>query len=313
MATSGSEHRMDSTLGALEIALMVELVLYGVTSIQTYAYYSAGERDPHCFKWMIGLLWLLDTLHQLFFCHGLYTYTIIEFGNVLAPLTETWSIIANIPLNATMDAIVRSMFCHRIWKFSGKNWFLVSTIMLSSFVEVGSGIAFTVRNARNAQWAAEHALSAEFYGIVAGSIVADSLIAVSQVMLLRKHHSEFRRTNSALHTLMLYSINTGLLTSLCALMMCVLWVTMPDNLVYVVFYAALPTLLLNALLATLNARQELRELISGNPESITFPLLSTAPSSSLTSAAVRHEPGQQELVDVQVSAEIKIDDLSRIA
>ncbi|EMD37493.1 hypothetical protein CERSUDRAFT_83236 [Gelatoporia subvermispora B] len=307
MSVPNATSLLNGTLGALEISLMVELVLYGVTTIQTYIYFSRGDRDPLFFRCLVGLLWLMDTLHQIFFCHAIYTYTVLEFGNVLGPNTETWSIIANIPLNPSMEAIARGMFCYRIWKFSGRNWLVVGLIMLCSLTELAGAVVFTVRNVLNPQWSSEHAFSDEFYCMVAGSVVADALVALSQVTLLRKHHSEFPKTNSVLHSLMLYSINTGLLTSLCALIMCILWVTMPTNLVYVGFFAALPTLLINALLATLNARRDLRDMITGNPDSLSFPLSDTAQSSHLVSQSMGNDPVQESAGAADDSAEFKLD------
>ncbi|OCH92427.1 hypothetical protein OBBRIDRAFT_451544 [Obba rivulosa] len=53
---------------------------------------------------------------------------------------------------------------------------------------------------------------------------------------------------------------------------------MPHSLVYIAFFASLPTLLLIALLATINARQELREIAGAHAS-----LIPMAPSSAAAS------------------------------
>jgi len=118
------------------------------------------------------------------------------------------------------------------------------------------------------QFSTLHSISAIFYCGIIFSIVADVLVAISQVALLWKCRSNTPQTDTVIRTLIKYSINTGVLTSLCAVLMCITWVTLPNNLVYDIFFAALPTLLFNALLATLNARRELREAANAHGEAI---------------------------------------------
>ncbi|EMD32385.1 hypothetical protein CERSUDRAFT_27689, partial [Gelatoporia subvermispora B] len=35
---------------------------------------------------------ILDTLHQIFASHLVYTYTVTNFGDIVALITETWSV-----------------------------------------------------------------------------------------------------------------------------------------------------------------------------------------------------------------------------
>ncbi|OCH88041.1 hypothetical protein OBBRIDRAFT_805631 [Obba rivulosa] len=60
------------------------------------------------------------------------------------------------------------------------------------------------------------------------------------------------------------------------------WASMLNNDAYIVFYTALPSLLFNALLATLNARHELHEVGYGNPVMISMLIVSGGHTSSLT-------------------------------
>ncbi|OCH91512.1 hypothetical protein OBBRIDRAFT_886930 [Obba rivulosa] len=102
---------------------------------------------------------------------------------------------------------------------------------------------------------------------------------------------------------MLYSINTGLMTSICAIVEGVTWATMPANLVYEGFFTAAPTLFLNALLATLNARQGLREKVYWNADLITIPLSRPAPASSTIDiqAGRTHEDTEMAEVATHIS------------
>ncbi|OCH92419.1 hypothetical protein OBBRIDRAFT_450860 [Obba rivulosa] len=299
---------LDGTLGVLQIASMITFILYGVTTIQTYIYFRRCARDHTFFKVAMTFLWVLDTLHQVFIGHAVYTYTVTDFSSILLLTQETWSLIAAILVTAPLEMTVRSMFCLRIWQLSGRNWILVSVIMLCSFGAFGNLIAFALldRLKLHDRFLELRSLSVQFYLAVTCSISADSLIALTQVMLLWKRRSRFQRTNSVLRSLIIYSVNTGLLTTLCVLLLCITWAVLPNNLTYDIFFAAMPTLLFNSLLATLNARQELREMVDGNIEMNTIGLSTAAPSSFISSTGIERGSGDhQEFVSIPVMIKIE--------
>ncbi|OCH83749.1 hypothetical protein OBBRIDRAFT_507125 [Obba rivulosa] len=287
---------LSNTLGALQISTMITSGIYGITLLQTYVYLHNKCNDPTSFKAAICFLWALDTLHQIFICNMAFTYTVTDFGNVLILTQETWAMIAIIIVSAFMHTGVRSLFCLRIWWLSGKNWMLVSIIMFCSLGELGTLLTFAVKNITvvHYQLFGLGALSSEFYAATILTIVSDSFIAISQVVLLLKRRSNVRRTDSMIRTLIVYSVNTGLLTTACALTLLITWATMPDSLIYDIFFSALPTLLFNALLATLNARKELREKAHGTAGLISLPLAPAAPTSSNISTQVSQFQDSQE-------------------
>jgi len=55
-------------------------------------YFKMYEADRPFLKAMVGFLWMLDTLHQALALHTVYTYAVIEYGNVDALATPTWSV-----------------------------------------------------------------------------------------------------------------------------------------------------------------------------------------------------------------------------
>ncbi|KAJ3478870.1 hypothetical protein NLI96_g9457 [Meripilus lineatus] len=67
-----------------------------------------------------------------------------------------------------------------------------------------------------------------------------------------------RFSESLINKLMAYSINTGALTSICAIVCLIVYASMPNSFVFLAFYFVLPKLCLNSLLATLNARNALK-------------------------------------------------------
>jgi len=100
---------------------------------------------------------------------------------------------------------------------------------------------------------------------------------------------------------MLYSINTGVLTSLFALLCLLLFAALPvySKFAFIAIYFVLPKLLLNSFLATLNARQSLRQ--TANSIAITEHHGKLAESSYVEETDSQHsQASERQLVEITV-------------
>jgi hypothetical protein len=99
---------------------------------------------------------------------------------------------------------------------------------------------------------------------LAGDIACDTLISFSMIYLLHRGRSGYANSNKVINTLIAYTINTCLLTTLCTVTCLVLFIAMPGNFIYAPFYFAVCRLYANSLLSTLNSRESIRgKLFSG--------------------------------------------------
>jgi len=96
------------------------------------------------------------------------------------------------------------------------------------------------------------------------AVVADATIASALCIVLAKSRTGFRRTDSLVNILLVYTINTGLLTGIVAVLCFILYAVMLDTYIFIKLY-------LNALLATLNARSNLRDQMNGAISTIPLP------------------------------------------
>ncbi|KAF8526923.1 hypothetical protein BU17DRAFT_61898 [Hysterangium stoloniferum] len=78
------------TTGAVFIGVLVG-VLYGILTLQMYSYYQKFPKDPSHLKCLVGVIWVLDTLHTIFVTHMVYTYLVTNFGDYLALGHNIWS------------------------------------------------------------------------------------------------------------------------------------------------------------------------------------------------------------------------------
>ncbi|TBU23959.1 hypothetical protein BD311DRAFT_810372 [Dichomitus squalens] len=269
-----SEVSLNNTLGAAFLGTIATSCFYGITVVQTYIYYKRNGTDPAYLQALVFFLWVMDSLHLALVVHAVYFYAVTNFTNVIMLDIPIWSIL--ILVTGVSDGAVRGVFCHRVWRLSNRNYVLVVAIIISSLIVFSGSIAFAVKGFSIPTFTALSEISDILYISLGSGVVADVLIAGSMCYLLAKRRTGFTRTDSIVRVLMMYSINTGALTSMAALLTLLCYASMPNNFIFIAFYFVLPKLFLNSLLATLNARQPLRESNSGGM--VSFPLSATTNS-----------------------------------
>ncbi|KAI0821119.1 hypothetical protein BC629DRAFT_1587432 [Irpex lacteus] len=308
---------LDSTLGAAYVGNVVAAVLYGITNLQTYSYFERN-RDPISLKIIIFILWVLDTLHLLLISHTLYFYTVTNFSNIFTAEKVTWSIMTHVAVTGISDFLVRMVFASRVYRFSGYKKWLLATIIVPSFVVFGEhpcfSIAFTIRGWQIGTYDGLFEISWILYTAFGAGVFVDGAIAISLCVLLVQRKTGIRRTDSMVRSLMLYSINTGALTSICALAVLITYATMPRNFVFIAFYFVLPKLFLNSLLATLNAREKLRANGSDKSGLVSIPLTSLEFSTRpmLAHSVSRHNGTSLLEIEIQKTVDRRTDSMAEL-
>lgn len=95
---------------------------------------------------------------------------------------------------------------------------------------------------------------------IGAAAVADILIASSMCWYLYHRKTGFARTDSIIVTLMAYSINTGLITSLLATLTLIFFIIVPTtSLIWRAFFWLSGKCYVNSFLAMLNSRDYIRE------------------------------------------------------
>jgi len=209
-------------------------------------------------------------------------------------------VMAQLLVTSVSDFIVRFLFGWRVWRLSGGNKPLAFIIGATSLAVLGMAIAFYIRSMKLQTFLDLQDFSYLLYLALGGIVVSDAVIAVSLCFLLAKSRNGIKSTDSLVHTLMMYSVNTGLLTSVCAVACFISYAVMPNNFVFMSFYFSLSKLYFNALLATLNARNSLR----AQRGAVTMPLSSRQGLTSRTTGEIS-QPYPQLTVSIQRITDIK--------
>ncbi|KAK1232689.1 hypothetical protein PQX77_004165, partial [Marasmius sp. AFHP31] len=138
----------------------------------------------------------------------------------------------------------------------------------------------------------------------------DVLIALSMVYLLGRRHTKIVRTNRMLRQIAIYSVTTGAMTSICALLVLITAVSLPGTQYVLLFYLMLTRMYANSLLATLNVRDAIRANASGGAvmnSSFTHPQYSSHPAATNATEAIRLDDLKREADAEHQDITIKID------
>ncbi|KAI0706368.1 hypothetical protein C8Q76DRAFT_156608 [Earliella scabrosa] len=280
----------DSTLGAGLIGCLLTATLYGVTCVQTLIYYQNADKDTRLIKSAVAILLVLDTIHYIFVAHSIYWYLVQNFTDEDIVGRIPWSIPAGFLVTPTSDTVVRIFFVYRVWVLSERNRILTFPLIVLITLTGGVGLGFAIRGFSLPTFEQFAQIAWWLYLGLGLTVVGDMYVATSLCYLLYRGRTRSSySTNSLLNVLMLYTINTGLLTSMFSLACFITYAAMPRNFIFLGVYFPLSKLYLNAFLATLNARGHMRTYTE-NTISVPLPVSPRSAISQPSPLVFAHSP-----------------------
>ncbi|KAF9065260.1 hypothetical protein BDP27DRAFT_64902 [Rhodocollybia butyracea] len=205
---------------------------------------------------------VLDFSHQGLICHTLYVYVITGYDKPDELKTVVWSLLVEVLVNGLIAFSVQSFLSWRIWRLSNSNIWLTAFVMTLVFSELGCITAYALIALTRIRTFVELAVHLKGLSIAVNVLAAagDVLIASSLAYLLQTSKTGFRNSDTMINKLTLFAVNTGALTSICAMASLVSILVFPATFVYISFFFCMGRLYTNSLLATLNARAGIRAL-----------------------------------------------------
>ncbi|KAI0750004.1 hypothetical protein C8Q80DRAFT_663083 [Daedaleopsis nitida] len=249
---------LDNTFGAVLIGTILGSILYGLTSHQSYRYYRLYPTDPLLLKLMVFVIWCLDTFHTILSMHVCYYYLITNYFDPEKLLVGIWSMRLTIITTGAVIAITHIFFARRIFLIGNRNIYLLILMGLLLVTETCFCLAATVetfvavtfeRYTEHYKWIIPCSLGT--------AVIIDAVTTSTLTYYLHKCRTGFKRTDSLIDILIVYTINTGLLTGLLNLAAMLAATFSPKTLIYYGIDIASSKMYANSLLAVLNARRSL--------------------------------------------------------
>ncbi|KAJ7318238.1 hypothetical protein DFH08DRAFT_715080 [Mycena albidolilacea] len=151
-----------ASLGALQIGVFVSHVLFGVTTTQTYIYYSRFPEDSQKIKVLVLYSFIkrvCEFAHAICIGHAIYTYTISNYGHperIAGALPKP--LLAAAFLTAVIATLVQGFFTIRVYALSKRLYvaLIVSAVifvrLLGTIAIVAIGMRMTLLKSFERQW-----------------------------------------------------------------------------------------------------------------------------------------------------------------
>ncbi|KAM5544744.1 hypothetical protein V8D89_001642 [Ganoderma adspersum] len=246
---------VESAFGLVLVGSYASLALYGLFLHQTYKYFRMYTAEAPWLKGIVITAVVLETAVTVLHVHLAYYYFVENYGNPLAFLRGVWSLDV-FPVVATCIMIN----CQRYGSVSlgpskYRLWLVIAIIILMCGA-LGVSVASTIVGFRG--------ITLDDFGRLLWLVLAYNAVASSADVILTAtliyilHHSRtgFKRTDSMINSLILYTISTGLLTTIFNIVSFVLvhvygvksWVSLGTMMIAERLYS-------NSLMAALNSRK----------------------------------------------------------
>lgn len=234
---------------------LATMLLYGIICMQTFHYWQAYEHDRRTLKCLVASIWILETVHTALSVYAVEFYLIMHFGDVTNLAFAVWAMPASYVIGFIIAYAVNLCFIWRILHLSQKRW-ISSCLVILATIRCGFGLANCSLSFYYPMWKIfrEHVYPTMVVGWVLSAVV-DSAIAFTLCLYLRKRRTGMNRTDSILNRLLLYSINTGAVTSFCAILVVIMFLGLPNNLAFIGFVQVQSKLYAISFLASLNTRK----------------------------------------------------------
>ncbi|KAF9267071.1 hypothetical protein L218DRAFT_955541 [Marasmius fiardii PR-910] len=250
---------LHNTMGCLFLGTTFAGAMWGVTTMQTYNYFLQYFRvDRPALNITVGVVYLLDTVHQCMLLHFTYTYLVSHFGDPVILGTLLWSILAMVLLTSLIGFICQSFLAYRVWVLSRGKFHVVGIVLLPILGLFACTLAYFGKAVPFTQFIQLGQVGGYSRAVNVLGAVSDVTITVALSFYLWSSKSGMRKTDAIVNRLILFCVRTGALTTLCAICSLITISVLPNTFIYITFYCTLARWYTTSLLSTLNARAELR-------------------------------------------------------
>ncbi|THU96229.1 hypothetical protein K435DRAFT_797469 [Dendrothele bispora CBS 962.96] len=241
-----------STLGMLFHAVVIGAALYGAGCLQGYLYYRRHKgKDGWMLQSLVGFILLCDTFQMGILTVYQYTITLQS----ISPSESTHVCCDVRTLDESRQPRHTGYHVQRRYSFGGSIVLLLENLaMVFGLVELGF-VRFVFISIQLcscwciAEWLAPHYPRLQYStyaeltqlknismscNILAAS--SDIFISLAMVFYLQTSKTGYRKSNSMINRLIIFTFNTGIPVSVCALFACISINVWPDTFLYMFFF-----------------------------------------------------------------------------
>ncbi|KAJ4468803.1 hypothetical protein J3R30DRAFT_3714263 [Lentinula aciculospora] len=167
-----------------------------------------------------------------------------------------WSLNAELVVSMFISGIAEAFMTYRVWMLSGRQTMLTCVLLCFGLLHFISGEVSAAEFLELSRFAKFGSVPSVLR--LGSASMCDTGIAVSLCYFLQKKRTGYKRTDEIIDHLMLFSINSGLITSVASIACLITYLAIPKTWVYLTLCFLISRLYSNTFLCALNTRQILQ-------------------------------------------------------
>ncbi|KAJ7060865.1 hypothetical protein C8F01DRAFT_176014 [Mycena amicta] len=237
------------------IGSLLNFCLYGVLAVQIYVWRLSFPTDKPTIKWMVYLVFLVETVATALNGYDMYYWFADGFGDIVRFGKPHVSPFYTPILGSVMALVVQTFFCYRIYIIKRDAWWFCVFIVLVSLLQAAGGLGGGISAYLSANEEHDHNRIIFVYLWLIDEAVADTLIAITMTyLLLKAGQQQHRQTNDIVKRIVRLTVETNSASTIVAIISLALFFGTPNTTFFIAPTMVLAKLYANTLLVTFNNR-----------------------------------------------------------
>ncbi|KAK0207146.1 hypothetical protein DFS33DRAFT_647100 [Desarmillaria ectypa] len=240
--------------GPMIIGLYINIILLGIIATQMYMYLNAYKKDRLWMKIFVAVLFVANIANTVFLCQFLYTSLILNFGKDAYLARADWVFATDPALTGIIAGMVQLFFAWRVKVLTNNLW-LVAIVAACALAGTGAAIATSFEVGKTPEFVEFRNFKVVVIIWLAAECLSDILISGILVwQLWKRRKTGFQSTDELVDRIIRLTVQTGLITSICAIIDLALFLSDPTG-THLIFNFPLSKLYTNTMMSTLNSRR----------------------------------------------------------
>ncbi|KLO13766.1 hypothetical protein SCHPADRAFT_345517 [Schizopora paradoxa] len=261
MASPGTAIDLSSSYGVAYWGFIVSAVLYGCIIVQGYIYFSCYPKDSWLLKSFVATMIILDGGITVLAAESFNYLLIKKYGDASVLLVMNDAILSEYILTWLVVTASQIFYASRVYIVNKKFWYIPAMIGLLALGSQAAIIVLFVKLFREHRLV-ENLAKREFVVLscLTGgmSSAADIISTGAMCYFLASHRTGFRKTKQLIKMLIFYSVNRGVMVTVCQIAILVTFALKPTGLWWLPPHLCLSKFHVITLVALLNARSKMR-------------------------------------------------------
>ncbi|KAF9524467.1 hypothetical protein CPB83DRAFT_897865 [Crepidotus variabilis] len=223
---------VDNLWGAAFLGLLAACMLYGITTLQTYNYFSNYPNDPKKFKLLAMVVWILDTTSLALVVTAMYGYLITDMNNPLERIKVNRTLDLDPAIMGILAFLTHWYLGNRVWIVCNRSLIIAAILTLLSVTSLSLALTSAIVSFKFELWTEKADMRPLALAGTALVVALDGLIASILCVYLLKQRTTGKRLRRLVRRIIIFAVNTGLATSILSIVNVVTFVALPNTMIF---------------------------------------------------------------------------------